>query len=633
MGSKRLGKVRESVVAAVSAGTMKAKDAYDALGGGAFTRGEFEVLQAQAARSNLGLWRNAPAAEKKAAMAYQYEAKSDTPSKSDQRAKALGMDVREYAQYGKDGKPLPAAPAPSNAMVAPAKGYALQYADNTMTEPWRKFTDPNKTFDDLNKPANPADTAAASKAYDDYLMSGQYAKQDATQAGGVANFGFKNTSAPVPTQPAPLVTLDSLLFGSDFAGGGSPAFQSSPTQMANNVTGDAATAATGNNLANNPAAQAGLVKSVDQNGVIKGMGANLTAGGAPGTINSNGTSANPLPAGLAMLPSAVGAADSLAAGGATGAKAAGGLIVPGMAGAAGTSAGAAAGGAAIPAAAAAGAVGAGALGAAGAAGAGAAAAGGLGLVDAAIIGTGLVGAAGSIYAGMTEAEAATKAAELQKQGNDAALAEFKRQFDSQRADLEPWRQAGLGALDGLKGFEDNNPQFQAEPFQFNTTGANADPSYTFRFNEGVKALQNSAAARGNLLSGNTLKGITQYGQEAGSQEYSNAFSRYQTEVTNRFNRHNIQRGQKLNAMQSLAGVGQSAVQQMGNASQNYATNAGNAMTGGANAQAQGVMGASQAKVSSWSGGASALSNALGQYINYNQGNTMNNAMLAMMGRK
>jgi hypothetical protein len=45
----------------------------------------------------------------------------------------------------------------------------------------------------------------------------------------------------------------------------------------------------------------------------------------------------------------------------------------------------------------------------------------------------------------------------------------------------------------------------------------------------MKALERSAAARGNLLSGSTLKGVQRFGQDLASQEYQNAFNRYQVE--------------------------------------------------------------------------------------------------------
>jgi len=52
-----------------------------------------------------------------------------------------------------------------------------------------------------------------------------------------------------------------------------------------------------------------------------------------------------------------------------------------------------------------------------------------------------------------------------------------------------------------------------------------DPGYEFRLKEGQRALQNSAAARGTLLTGATAKAIGNYGQEAASQEYGNAYGR------------------------------------------------------------------------------------------------------------
>lgn len=52
-----------------------------------------------------------------------------------------------------------------------------------------------------------------------------------------------------------------------------------------------------------------------------------------------------------------------------------------------------------------------------------------------------------------------------------------------------------------------------------------DPGYQFRLKEGSKALQNSAAARGTLLTGATAKALQGYGQEQASQEYGAAYGR------------------------------------------------------------------------------------------------------------
>jgi hypothetical protein len=52
-----------------------------------------------------------------------------------------------------------------------------------------------------------------------------------------------------------------------------------------------------------------------------------------------------------------------------------------------------------------------------------------------------------------------------------------------------------------------------------------DPSYKFRLGQGEQALERSAAAKGVLGSGGTLKDIMGYGQNFASQEYSNVASR------------------------------------------------------------------------------------------------------------
>ena len=130
-------------------------------------------------------------------------------------------------------------------------------------------------------------------------------------------------------------------------------------------------------------------------------------------------------------------------------------------------------------------------------------------------------------------------------------------------------------------------------------------------------------------------GITDYAQGAASQEYSNAFSRYQADTMNKYNMSNSNRGQNLNRLQSLAGVGQTAVGQLGNAGQNYgnaagqagqsyANNAGNLMTSGANAQGQGAMGVASGNASGWIGASNALTNALGGYLQYDSRRQMNN---------
>jgi len=156
----------------------------------------------------------------------------------------------------------------------------------------------------------------------------------------------------------------------------------------------------------------------------------------------------------------------------------------------------------------------------------------------------------------------------------------REMFQQQQQNQAPWLAAGQTALNALTPLATNYQKFGMDQFT-------QDPGYAFRMKQGMNALNNQAAARGGLISGNALKAAQGYGQEMGSQEYNNAFNRYQTE-----------RNAQLNPLQSLAGLGQTATNQLGAAAQNYATNAGNyGMTGGANqanaALTQGNIGASQ----------------------------------------
>ena len=220
--------------------------------------------------------------------------------------------------------------------------------------------------------------------------------------------------------------------------------------------------------------------------------------------------------------------------------------------------------------------------------------------------------------------AAAESAAASKYASDLQQQMFERQVGLQ----EPWRQSGIAAQNRLLtllgiapegadysgvgssgGFgiagsianaiaqsgvtgprlqvNPNDPNFGRYAKEFGMQQFQQDPGYAFRLSEGMKALERSAAARGGLLSGATMKGLQRYGQDLASQEYQNAFARYQAE-----------RQAALNPLQSLAGIGQTSTNALGSAAGTYGANVGNlAMTNAANqgnlALAQGNIRASQ----------------------------------------
>lgn len=187
------------------------------------------------------------------------------------------------------------------------------------------------------------------------------------------------------------------------------------------------------------------------------------------------------------------------------------------------------------------------------------------------------------------ASGAKKAAKTQAASADSAAALQQAQYEQTREDQKPWLDAGRDALNKLAPLASEYTSFGMGQFQ-------QDPGYGFRMSEGMKALERSAAARGGLLSGAAMKGIQRFGQDMASQEYMNAFNRYQ-----------VERQARLSPLQSLAGVGQTSAQYLGSAGQNMATNVGQTMMSGAAARASGYVGQGNA-----------LTGALGQGLNYYQ---------------
>jgi hypothetical protein len=210
---------------------------------------------------------------------------------------------------------------------------------------------------------------------------------------------------------------------------------------------------------------------------------------------------------------------------------------------------------------------------------------------------------------MIASSAAKKASRVQEQAARDATAAQERMFQRQTELQEPFRQGGLTAQQEIMQLlglgENRGASFGTLAKPFGASDFQQDPGYAFRQSEGMKALERSAAARGNLLSGSAMKGIQRFGQDLASQEYQNAFNRFQ-----------VERSAKLNPLQSLMGSGQSAT--------NVLTNAAGQM--GQN-EASNLYNAGAARASGYIGSANALNQALGQISGIATNYPMQNAMI------
>lgn len=151
-------------------------------------------------------------------------------------------------------------------------------------------------------------------------------------------------------------------------------------------------------------------------------------------------------------------------------------------------------------------------------------------------------------------KATGRAINAQRRAAGDANLEIERGFGTAREDLSDLVNVGGIALDELAG----------NKFAQNLE---MDPGYNFRLQEGRRAVDSSAAARGMLNSGRTLKELTRFGQQLGSQEYGNAYNR------------------EFGRLSTLAGMGANAMGQTANLAMGEGQALSNNITGIGNAAA------------------------------------------------
>jgi hypothetical protein len=183
-------------------------------------------------------------------------------------------------------------------------------------------------------------------------------------------------------------------------------------------------------------------------------------------------------------------------------------------------------------------------------------------VATAIVGSAVVGAGASIYGANKAADAQTNAA------NQAAQIQ-KDQYAQTRGDLAPYRDLGNQSAANLSA---NIGQYIA-PISMDQATLEATPGYKFNLDQGLRAAQNSAAARGLGTSGAALKGASTFATGLADSTYQNQFNNAVTNQTNAFNR-----------LKGLVDTGAGAAGATSAAGLASATNQGSAIVGAGVAQ-------------------------------------------------
>jgi hypothetical protein len=148
-----------------------------------------------------------------------------------------------------------------------------------------------------------------------------------------------------------------------------------------------------------------------------------------------------------------------------------------------------------------------------------------------------------------------------------------------------------------------DPEYGSLMDTFDLKDFQVDPGYAFRQSQGEKALQRAASLGGGIDSGAMLKDAMDFNQGLASQEFGNAYNRFNNNQDKQFNR-----------LASISGIGQTASNNISNAAQNYGNQAGGNIIGAGNAQAAGRVGS-----------ANAWNNAIGQGVSMYQQNQLMNS--------
>jgi hypothetical protein len=131
-----------------------------------------------------------------------------------------------------------------------------------------------------------------------------------------------------------------------------------------------------------------------------------------------------------------------------------------------------------------------------------------------------------------------------REGQAAAVPALENYYGRGVGFQEPYMGAGAGATNQLAALFGQGGAYTQQP---TLAELQMDPGYAFRFQQGQEAMRNAARSGGLAGSGGALKAATRYGQEAGSQEYQNAYARFMAN-----------RAQAVQGLQNLAGTGAGA---------------------------------------------------------------------------
>lgn len=207
------------------------------------------------------------------------------------------------------------------------------------------------------------------------------------------------------------------------------------------------------------------------------------------------------------------------------------------------------------------------------------------------VATAIVG--GSVIGGLSTAYSANKAASAQTAAANKAQDTALGMYNTTRGDLQPFRQIGQDASNQLT----SRLGELTSPIVMDQAALEKTPGYQFNLSQGLKSVQNSAAARGLGNSGAALKGAANFATGLADNTYKTQFDIANTNQSNAYNR-----------LKALIDTGENAGAQTGALGEKAANTVANAQIGVGNVNA--------AKYNAIGGAVSGLGNNIAGYGMY-----------------
>lgn len=183
------------------------------------------------------------------------------------------------------------------------------------------------------------------------------------------------------------------------------------------------------------------------------------------------------------------------------------------------------------------------------------------------------------------------------------------------AQYQPYAQFGQQATNMLAGLMGLGPStganYGALMKQPTMAELQMDPSYAFREQQGLKALEQQMAAGGLRGSGTALRGGQRYVQDLASTEYGNAYNRF---MANRANQMGLLQNASQTGFGAAQGIGNAAIGAGTNLAANYQNlgqNVGQGLVNTGSAYANAAMGPTNLMAALAGQGVQAIGSGLG----------------------